>query len=60
MDISDIIFDELSYAYCDNCRFDESDSCEYCHRKSIAWAISKEASERIANKIIGSLEDDLK
>ena len=63
--ISEIIYNNLCYMYCDNCRYnteintseDEYGACENCHRKYNGWAISKAESDSITNKIIKLLED---
>jgi len=65
--ISKIIFEELSYIYCTNCRFaDEnydytqedfnSDPCEDCYRKMMNWEISEQFSDELADKIIKAIE----
>ena len=52
--IADIIYTELSYVYCDNCRYNDNpvdrydiDHCENCHRKYNGWAVSRETAEFI-------------
>ena len=60
--ISNIIENEIHYAYCDNCKyqdddFDDGDHCEMCHRKYIGWVLSQEEAVRIANKIIEAIND---
>lgn len=62
-EIAKILYDELDYMYCENCRFDweisETDceekniswGCEDCHRKNNGWGLSKAEAERIANQI---------
>lgn len=61
-EISDLIYKQLDYVYCDNCRFEteipySSDKyyhpCEDCHRKEQNWAISKGDADRIAKIICG-------
>ena len=51
-----ILVDELCYAYCDNCgnygNDEEDNPCEFCHRKYQSWKISKEAAEKIVDKIV--------
>lgn len=61
--ISDIIYNELNYMYCDNCRCDseiekdsEESGCEDCHRKYNGWGISKSESNRIAKMILKEVE----
>lgn len=58
--IANIIYDELSYMYCDNCRYateliedpnTDIPPCDDCHRKSNNWGISMAEAERIATKI---------
>lgn len=53
-EIAQIIYDYLDWAYCDNCRYDSAspEKCDYCHRKSISWEISKETAEVIADRIM--------
>ena len=49
--ISDLIYDRLSYMYCDNCRYDSEipgGGCEDCHRKSNGWGISRAMADNIA------------
>jgi len=62
--ISDLLYNNLNYMYCDNCRFDSEISeeesekkygywgCENCHRKYNRWGISRGECDRLA-KIIG-------
>ncbi len=52
--IADIIYRELSYMYCDNCRHSKNpideygvDHCEDCHRKHNGWGVSKAEADRI-------------
>ena len=55
--IADIIYRELNYMYCDNCRYNSevvdldeygvNPNCEVCHRKYNGWGISKAEAERI-------------
>ena len=53
--IADIIYENLYYMYCDNCRYNDEiledensyDPCEDCHRKYNGWGISREEAERI-------------
>lgn len=64
--IVNIIYNELSYMYCDNCRYateltddpdTDSSPCEDCHRKYNGWGISMGEAERIA-EMIGGTEND--
>lgn len=55
--IADIIYKELNYMYCDNCRYNSeivdkdeygcNPNCEDCHRKYNGWGISRKEAERI-------------
>ena len=61
-DIAKIIYDNLNYMYCDNCRCNseiEKDSYEYgcdnCHRRYNGWGISMQTSKRIAKEILESI-----
>ena len=61
-DIAKIIYDNLGYMYCDNCRCNseiKKDSWEYgcddCHRKSNGWGISMQTSKCIAKEILESI-----
>lgn len=61
--IANLIYDDLNYMYCDNCRFSveisEEESierfgywgCEDCYRKYNGWGISKSNAEYLAKKI---------
>lgn len=63
--VAKIIYDNLSYMYCDNCRFnseineEDSDewSCDDCHRKYNGWGISMQTSRRIAKDILESIRE---
>lgn len=51
--IAKIIYDELNYIYCFNCRYDNvRDNCDDCSRKSMGWEISQEEANKIADKIL--------
>lgn len=55
--IVDLLLDELSYIYCDNCKFNdvkgtEEAPCDECHRKNMHWEASDKFCQQIANKII--------
>lgn len=61
-DVAKIIYDNMNYMYCDNCRCNseiEKDSCEYgcddCHRKYNGWGISMQTSRRIAKEILENI-----
>ena len=58
--IAEIIYEELSYMYCDNCRYateiaEDPDRifspCDECYRKYNSWGISMSEAKRIANMI---------
>lgn len=56
--IAKIIYEELCYMYCDNCRYnseigedDPNFGCDDCHRKYNGWGISMAKAERIAEMI---------
>lgn len=53
--IIQILTDNLSHCYCDNCKYgdyDTDDFCEECHRKYSNWALSLLAAEKIVDEII--------
>lgn len=44
-----IMCDILCYAYCDNCRnADDTDRCDFCHRKYQNWGLDEGTAEEIA------------
>lgn len=53
--IAQIIYDNLSYMYCDNCRYnseiEDEYGCEDCHRKYNGWGISMAIAKGIAKEI---------
>lgn len=53
--IAQIIYDNLSYMYCDNCRYnseiEDEYGCEDCHRKYNGWGISMATAKGIAEEI---------
>lgn len=61
--IAELIYNQVDYMYCDNCRFNYEISeeeygkthifwaCDDCYRKYNGWGISKAESENIAIKI---------
>jgi hypothetical protein len=67
-DVSNIIYNNLGYMYCDNCRFDSEISkeeseqnygywpCEICHRKYNGWGISRAECNKLA-RIIGEINE---
>ena len=51
--IIDILLKELSYAYGNNCGNNTGEElCENCHRKYQNWKLSRDAAEKIADKIL--------
>lgn len=61
--VSDILYRDLNYMYCDNCRFDSeedgSDACEDCHRKYNGWALSRSEADRLSDRIVELAESRL-
>jgi hypothetical protein len=61
--ISNLLYKEIGYMYCDNCRFntelDEEQfekengywGCDDCHRKYNGWGISRAECDSLARKI---------
>lgn len=58
--IAEIIYEELPYMYCDNCRYATEITedpntdffpCESCYRKYNGWGISMSEAKRIADMI---------
>ena len=67
--ISKILFEELDYIYCDNCRFANeeydytqegytSSPCEDCYRKMMKWEISEQFAFKITNKILNAIKEN--
>lgn len=60
--IAQIIYDNLSYMYCDNCRYNseikEEDGCDDCHRKYNGWGISMATAKGIAEEIKNDMLDN--
>ena len=55
--IINILISELSYCYCDNCKFanyneGENNYCFDCHRKYVNWELSPGTAEELADRII--------
>lgn len=55
--IIQILINNLSYCYCDNCKYGDDDTyenhfCEECYRKYSHWALSSTTAEKIADEII--------
>jgi len=52
MDVKEYLVGFLSSVYCDTCANNAHGSaCDYCHRKSINWALSEQAAETMAAEI---------
>ncbi|MDB4302096.1 hypothetical protein N9924_00875 [bacterium] len=58
-EIVNILQDELSSVYCDNCNASEGDSddygfeqCDNCHRKMMNWGLSTKTAKLLALRII--------
>ena len=51
--ISDLLYEELDYIYCHNCRYrDEEGWCDNCYRKYMDWAIARHTCDELAAEII--------
>lgn len=51
--------ESLSSVYCNTCKNSGNyDVCDYCHRKSMMWGISREAAESIVDGIVKNLEGE--
>ena len=53
--IKNILLKNLQYADCDNCKYQNTDNCDECHRKYISWSLSSEVAENIAGKIMAKM-----
>ena len=56
--IIEILLDELSYAYCDNCGTESENDCEFCHRKYQNWSLGKNTAKTLAKKIIAAVQSN--
>ena len=61
-EITKILIDQLSYAYCDNCEWGNWDKyqdtkCDDCHRKYQNWKLSENTAKTIAKQIIEEIKD---
>lgn len=55
------LMDTLSYAYCDSCKYMESEEgCDGCHRKSQNWALGKITANYLADKIVRLINSEEK
>ena len=55
-ELVNFLMDELSYCYCDSCKYAEEEfwnesNCEYCHRKYSNWSLGKTTAEMLVDKI---------
>ena len=50
--VMDILLGEFHYVYCDTCEYDNTDSCDDCHRKYMNWALSVNTAKKLAEEII--------
>lgn len=62
--IIDILTTELSYSYCDNCKYNDYEQyedryCMDCHRKYQNWALSPGTAEDLADKILKEVFDNV-
>ena len=60
--IINILTNELSYCYCDNCEFGNWDKyqdrkCDDCHRKYQNWRLSEDTAKLIAKQIIEEIKN---
>lgn len=66
--ISELLYNEFDYIYCDNCKFyfiseEESNEkygyygCKDCRRKCMGWEISKKSSDKLAEKIMNIIKE---
>ena len=49
--IVEILLNELSYAYCDNCG---TTDCADCHRKDQNWRLGRNAAEGAEDHVCGA------
>ena len=51
--ILELLYQQLGGIYCDSCEYqDNEEYCEGCHRKYMKWAISKNATDGLAEAIM--------
>ena len=50
-DLINLLMDCLSYAYCDNCRYEDETDCE-CYRKYQNWALGHKTATMIIDRIM--------
>ena len=52
MKVKEYLVEFLSSVYCDTCaNQDDENKCDYCHRKSMNWALSEQTAETMAKEI---------
>ena len=56
--VKEIIYNNLNYIYCNNCRYLHTDYCFEvgCDRKNMGWKISDEFAKKIAIEILDKLD----
>ena len=59
--IINILINELSYCYCDNCEYNnwnkyQDNECDNCHRKYQNWKLSTDTAALLADKILKEIE----
>lgn len=52
--ISEMLYWNLGTVYCYSCEHEntEDEACDYCHRKSMGWSLSKKAADGLAKGIM--------
>ena len=53
--IVDVLMDYFDYIYCDNCKFQENNECDDCHRKAMGWELGKDYANTVAKAILKNL-----
>jgi len=53
--ITELIMEEYSDVYCNNCGNEGKDSCDECNRKSMYWTVSKDSAQSLAGRILKEL-----
>lgn len=54
--IAELLHKKFSSVYCDTCGNNE-DTCDYCHRKSMLYSLSRFDARNIAKEIIEELNN---
>lgn len=52
--IAEMLYQNLGAVYCYSCEHQntEDEACEYCHRKSMGWSLSREAADGLAEEVM--------